>query len=303
MIKKLTTGILIAAAACACGGGGNTRNSADERPGALEMPSIPAGLTDPQLRADWLNIHFWDRMDWEDTSLSLDTAFMEQSFSNYVSIMPIASDSAMRAGVANLLDAAAAASPEVYDYVMSVADHYLYQADSPFMDERLYRPFMEYALRRNPDDPMAAGRLDDIARNAPGSTAPPFAVEGRDGRAVSLFDHGPQTGTVLMFYEPDCDRCLAAINAFAASERLTRAIADGVIRMIAVYIGSDRDAWREHAASLPDSWLVGIDSDGVIDSDELYMVRATPSFYVIAPDNTIILKDASPARTAEALGL
>lgn len=299
-LNKLILLLAIAGLAVGCG---QKEASVAVRPTEVKLPTIPAALTEPQQRADWLNIHFWDNMDWNDTSLSLDTAFMEQSFSNYTSVMSLVDENVAAEGVKNLLDAASQAPEGVYDYLMSIAEHYLYQADSPFLDEQLYQPFVEYALRRNPEDLRAAGQLDDIKRNAPGSVAPDFSVESRDGDRFSLYNHSAETATILMFYEPDCDRCLASISALQSSARLAQAIADDAIRMVLVYQGDDVDAWRNHAATLPQQWLVGIDSKNIIDDQELYLVRATPSFYLIAPDNRVMLKDASPSMLFSALNL
>ena len=42
---------------------------------------------------------------------------------------------------------------------------------------------------------------------------------------------------------------------------------------------------------MPPGWEVGMDEDGVIDSRELYLIRATPSFYLIGPDGKVMGKD------------
>lgn len=299
-LNKIILFLAIAIFAVGCG---QKEASEAMRPTEVKLPTIPATLTEPQQRADWLNIHFWDNMDWDDTSFSLDTAFMEQSFSNYTSVMSLANEDALNEGVSRLLNAAKKAPEGVYDYLMSIAEHYLYQADSPFLDEHLYRPFVEYALQRNQDDLRALSQLEDINRNAPGSIAPNFALMGRDGSRLQLYKHGDETATILMFYEPDCDSCKAAMKVLESSPRLGQAVSEGVIRIVVIYQGDDVDTWRNHAATLPQQWLVGIDSKNIIDDQELYLVRATPSFYLISPDNRVMLKDVSPSTLFSALNL
>lgn len=298
--------IMIAAVLFAggCGKSHNDPARAEASPAELALPDVPPSLTDPAARADYLVTHFWDKMNFGDRSLSLDTAFMEQSFSNFISVMPLGSADARTRGANALLDGASGAGDDVYRYVCSIAEHYLWEPESPFFSEDLYLPFVEYALRYSGgDDPLAAGRRDDIMCNRPGSAAPAFRIEGRDGRPVDLRDHGPRTATLLMFYEPDCELCNSAIELLASSETLAAAISDGSLRMVLVYLGSDRAMWAAHAAKFPGGWLAGIDSEGTVDDNELYLVRATPSFYLIDPTDRIVLKDAAAATVAAALGL
>ena len=74
---------------------------------------------------------------------------------------------------------------------------------------------------------------------------------------------------------------------------LGRAIAAGELQMLAVYVGEDRKLWQEHAATLPQEWLVGIDAERAVDRRELYNIGLTPSFYLIDAQGRVQTKDGT----------
>lgn len=74
---------------------------------------------------------------------------------------------------------------------------------------------------------------------------------------------------------------------------LGRAIAAGELQMLAVYVGEDRKLWQEHAATLPQEWLVGIDAERAVDRRELYNIGLTPSFYLIDAEGRVQIKDGT----------
>lgn len=285
----------------ACGGGADrkmAKPAAKNPDGSIALPAIPANLTTTGQRADYLALHYWDNLDFADTQLSLDTAFMEQSFVNYVTILPYASEKSRNDAISAILSRAARENRKARDFLLYVAERYLYDPESPVYNDALYKPFAAYMLTIG-NSPVAheACReiLRDIERNAPGSKAPSFSYTDRNG---TMRNFSPQDVplTVLMFYDPDCEHCVEAVSYLSRSEKLRNAISDKKLRLIAVYPGDDAVLWRKHASMLPEEWEVGIDKEGKIDGEELYQVRSTPSFYVVSADGIIQLKD-QPLRT------
>lgn len=300
----LTTCLLFATA---CGSKYNGKNGAGNTLPAssamteLPVPIIPDSLVTPDERAAYVVCHYWDAMDFTDPVMAGDSALVEQSFSNFIALLPYADPNNRQQAVSTLLDRAVNSTTDAYNLVMSTAEHYLWDPESPYCSEELYLPFVDYALTRNKEDIVYAYRRDVIIKNRPGSLAPDFKVRDRNGDNIRLHGHDSGTATLLMFYEPDCDRCNAAIEAMTADPGLNQAIAAGSLRLLAVYIGDNTDAWTKHASTLPQTWQVAIDSQSVIDNDELYTVRATPSFYLIDPSDTVILKDSPLAQILSSL--
>lgn len=300
----LTTCLLFAAA---CGSKYNGKNGAGNAlPDSsamteLPVPIIPDSLVTPDERAAYIVCHYWDAMDFTDPVMAGDSALVEQSFSNFIALLPYANPNSRQRAVSTLLDHAANGATNAYNLIMSTAEHYLWDPESPYCSEELYLPFVDYALTRNKEDIIYADRRDVIMKNCPGSLAPDFKVCDRDGDSISLRIHDAGVTTLLMFYEPDCDRCHAAIEAMETYPGLNNAIAAGTLRVLAVYIGDNTDAWTKHASTLPRTWQVAIDCKSAIDHDELYTIRATPSFFLIGPADTIILKDSPLAQILSAL--
>lgn len=268
----------------------------------LPLPAIPADLKTPEERADYLALHFWDAMDWRDHRLALDTVFVEQNFANYLSGLPYATDAGLTRAVSALMDTVSSAGTEQRDFLYGVAEKYLYQQDSPLRDERLFLAFVDWAIERSYDSERAEVRREDIMRNRPGSEAADFSYELRDGVRGRLSGLRGRR-VLLMFYEPDCDQCLDAEKRLAESAAFNRLVATGELQMLAVYVGHDRRLWSEHAAKLPASWIVGIDAAMKIDDEDLYHIGATPSFYLIDAEGTVMVKDAAFPAVANALRL
>ena len=67
------------------------------------------------------------------------------------------------------------------------------------------------------------------------------------------------------------------------------------------YPGENAEKWRSDLQELPSTWEIGMAPE--IDSEEIYIVRATPSYYLISPDGTVLLKDAPLPTLAATLGL
>lgn len=265
--------------------------AATATPRELPLPAVPDSLTQPAERADWLITHFWDAMDFADPAMCADSAMVEQTFANYLSVLPYASASARDAAVKALLDRG-------FETVMPLADDYLFNPASPIFSEALYLPFVSYAIDRRGEDWREAQR-ETAMKNMPGTPAPDIELTLPDGSKASLLD-GSGRPVILMFYEPDCPVCHAALDALRRSPAVGTAV-----RLFAVYIpeASGAKPWKQTAAEYPSTWQIGIDADRRIDSQQSYTVRAIPTFYLIDGDGTVRLKDAQLPAVAATLGL
>lgn len=55
----------------------------------LPLPSVPSGITTTEDRAAFVARHFWDALDFRSDPLAVDTAFMEQNFANFISVLAV----------------------------------------------------------------------------------------------------------------------------------------------------------------------------------------------------------------------
>ena len=265
----------------------------ETKPSELALPDVPDSLTLPEARAAYVVSHFWDKMDFADTALSLDTAFMEQSFANFASVLPLADSASVATGVDRLMSGAEAVAG-VRDFVAYIAEHYLYDPASPMYNEDSYI----YFLRRDLASPTLsdaekvrpAELLKGALKNRPGMTAANFSLITRDGRTAdlhSLVAANPGT-TVLIFYDPDCDTCHSVI------ERLSKATFTDGTQIIAVDAEGDRAQWDDTKASMPAGWTVAYATTPVLD-EELYLLPAMPTIYILDRDSRVLIKDADPS--------
>ena len=125
-------------------------------------------------------------------------------------------------------------------------------------------------------------------------TAANFSYVTRDGKRRSLRDTKVNGSLLLIFYDPDCDHCKEIMAELQANGTLSAAIVGGRMTVLAVYAGEDRELWQETAPSLPERWIVGLDTSD-LEEKGLYVLRAMPTLYLLDSDKKVILKDVLPA--------
>lgn len=255
----------------------------------LPLPAVPAELRTPADRADYVAMHFWDAMDFAD-SAALAPQEMAQNVANYLSVFPIMSgDSSRRAAAAQVVGAAAATEASATLFSQTIED-YLFGAASPVRDEKLYVVFLEEMLRAGyPDSVRTQWMLDMTAKNMEGTKATDFTFTDRKGKRHSLYDCLGKPA-ILFFYDPDCDICHAAAEEMERDALLSMRVEQGRAAIIAISPGELAE-WKKTKASFPQTWSDGCD-DNAIDDGELYMISEYPQFYLLAPDGTVLLKNA-----------
>lgn len=285
-----------------CGRAGDTSRS--EKPSeaepvvSLALPGVPARIQDSRERIRYLLEHYWDKMDWRDTELINNDGFMEQTMANYFGVLAKA-DSLVGAGALNRMIASASINPVALQKIVALSDKYLYEPESPMYDSEGYAMLLDQLLL----DPAGSGvpidvirhRHSQIMKNRVGHKASRFDFISRTGQRLT-FSPSAANGveTLLMFYDPDCNVCQEAGRMLGTSERLNSLIVQGRLRIVAVYpAGTELTKWKAHADSLPRNWTVGYSPGGVIDEEEIYVVRATPAIYLIDANGIVREKDIS----------
>ena len=270
----------------------------DEKEGAMELrlPEIPASIATPEEEIDYLALHFWENLDMRDTLQTRNGDFMEQNFSNYLSILPYASPEVRKGSVATFLKSMRK-DPPCYFLIEKLADSYLYDPNSPFYSEETYILFMEeYAASPLLEDyrrERYGARLEDALKNRPGSVAPDFEFITRGGEKINLHSLKNDSPLLLIFYDPECEHCHDILTALSASEQLRGLAQNGSLQVMAIYSGENRELWNASAPQLPDYWTVGYEN-GRIEEEELYVFRSLPVLYILDTDKRVLYKDAAP---------
>lgn len=246
----------------------------------VPMPSVPAELREPQLRANYIIEHFWDNAD----SLSAySRTALEQAFSNFISVFPIADEAAREAAVKNLMNKAQESHDE-YARMAEIADVYLYSIDSPVASDDYYILFLKEIVGSPVLDDTEKIRpqfqLENLLKNRPGMVAADFPFETLDARQTSVHAEAASLadGQEMLFilYDPDCGHCRKVMDELVKDPD----VVNGAMKVVAVYSGEERELWQKTAAKLPSSWVVGYE-DGTMQDEGAYAIRTLPTLYRI----------------------
>lgn len=263
---------------------------------SFPYPTLPAELRTPQERGTYLLVHYWDRFDFGDTALVRRPDITEQGFANFIDLLPRIDSVATEQGVEAFVERAFGTSvpPAVRSHFALLADHYLYDPNSPLRSDPLYILFLS-RMQHLPTFTAAererfAYRLRLLAKNQPGTVAADFAYIDRQGHKATLH-HTPAELLLLYFHDPDCADCHALTARLRADSLLQ---ASTGLRVLAVYPDADTPHWRDHPQPFPSTWMDAYSPSGEVADRQLYFLRATPSLYLLDRDKRVILKDTTP---------
>ncbi len=276
----------------AAGAGGGAAQ-ADTLPVAsvLQLPEIPDLLTGREARAEYAAERFFGPLAVADTSEA-----MEQNLANFAALAAEASGAVRRRAFAGMW----AKTPQpMAGRLAEIVEDYYYNPESPVYSSDM----MLDALIAADSAGLKAGEerrrllIDELRRNAPGTRAADIAYTDRKGRVRRLLDPGPMQ--LLIFYDPDCDHCAEEMAALARSGEISRAVADGRLRVTAIYPGADIRLWREHMKDLPEEWTTGMNADNPVGTQDGYIIRTTPQICLIGSDGIVIRRDMSAGMVME----
>ncbi|MDE5858650.1 MAG: DUF5106 domain-containing protein, partial [Muribaculaceae bacterium] len=204
----------------------------------LQLPDIPKNLTVPQERAAYLLLHYWDNMNWTDSSLINNDYFMEQNMSTYFDLFNHVSTNDIAPAVHKMIELASV-NPDAIEKICSISDLYLYDTQSPVMNEKYYRIIVESLLNSKKTSDYRSiilqATLNDLSKNAVGYPASSFNVTTRDDKKTNLSQLLNKSGrTILFFYDPDCEDCALAESLMQSNATINSAIAEGSLKIVAI---------------------------------------------------------------------
>jgi hypothetical protein len=109
------------------------------------------------------------------------------------------------------------------------------------------------------------------------------------GRTANLYSL--KADFVLIYINnPGCPMCRQIQEQLVASQIITAALADGRLKILAIYPDEDLTLWHEHP--LPKEWINGYDKGRRLEKDRLYDLRAIPAMYLVDRNKTVLVKDS-----------
>lgn len=203
--------------------------------GQLPLPTIPGSLTSPKDRANYVATHFYDSMNWNDTTMNSNREVM-QSWANFLSILPIADIDTARTALTSFMNSIPASKAE---YISDLADGYLYAIDSEMYNETFYLTALS-GLANNPSlskaqQEMYQSRHEYLARNAPGDIVSDISVqelygERNDFSIMTLAGKFPTV--MLLFYDPDCEDCHETMQTLSTDPHWVQMCQSGQLKIV-----------------------------------------------------------------------
>lgn len=293
----MRTIILVVAATvllAACKGKGKKEEAEAPKVYTFKPVSIPMTYSDPADQAQYLAKHFWDNFDFTDTAYIHLPEVTEQAFANYLQVLFRTPFQTASSSVKAMLKQAEK-KRAVFDYFTDMYDKYLYDPNSPMRNEELYVAVLE-ALLESPlldeDEKVRPNyRLEKAMKNRVGTVAADVEFTLASGKISRL--HAVKADYVLLFINnPDCPACKEYREQIVASFVATTLIAEGRLKVVALYPDEDVAAWKAYAPQMPENWINGYDHILSMKKQELYDLRAIPTLYLLDGEKKVLLKDA-----------
>lgn len=262
----------------------------------LPLPEVPSTLRTAPERADYILTHFWDSLDVNNNVVVKDTAYLEQAFVNYLSIMPYAgTEKAAAQGIDNLLHKISS-NNQLLNRLIYLTELYLREYDSPMRNDEIYLMFGD-AILHDTNLPLAQRErikynMHMAALNQIGTKANDFNFNDLDGNITSLYSLNHHPYLVILFYDPSCESCDATEQELMSSGTIAHLIDNGDIDILAISVEGEEFEWKRKIQDLPFNWKHGFD-DGNIRMENIYDLHSLPSLYLLDNDNTVILKDVN----------
>ena len=274
--------------------------------GSFPFPAIPEVLTSSEDRKAYLLTHYWEQLDFADSTLVNNRDVTEQGFVNFIALLldGTTPEELTRESLENWC-AGFVGKEHAQQVLTQTADSYLFNPNSPFYNEALYGIYLEALLGKLPQtDAMRSAyrfKLELVKRNKDKATD--FTYYQPDGTRRTLATTSVKNDRLLlMFYDPECESCHEILGQMAADTALTEAVQTGKLSVLAVYTEGNDEAWRKALPDMPEGWTVGTDREAV-KGGALYDLKAMPSLYLLDGQKTVLLKDAAYEKIRATLAL
>ncbi|WP_139265162.1 DUF5106 domain-containing protein [Bacteroides ihuae] len=263
---------------------------------AFTLPTIPAMLTTPEQRSNYLVKHYWDNFDFTDTSYIHRPEITEQAWVDYIDLLKYVTLPTTQSSVKELMIKAGSKEKKVFMYFTELADKYFYDPNSPMRNEEFYIPVLETMIATpilsKAEKIRPQARLELAHKNRIGTPAINFTYTLLSGARGTL--HGLSAEyTLLFFNNPGCHACEENIKGIKGSSIINQLIAEKRLKLLAVYPDEELDEWKRHLKEFPQEWINGYDRSATIKTKNIYDLKAIPTLYLLDKGKKVLLKDAN----------
>lgn len=261
-----------------------------------KVPQAPAMLSGQEQTDDFYARNWWRDFDFADTAqvaLS-DTAYMVRLFADWATVLERVPDSVGVRSVEQVMDRASASENTFGMFVMA-AREVLADPNSQWRDDELYMPVLRVRIASPFTDEATRERLryrlDILSQNRIGHKANNIRYTLFDGFEGTLYGIKAEY-TLVFINNPGCEMCRTVREEICASALLSRYIASGRLKVLAIYPDQDLDEWLRYRSEMPSTWINGYDRECVMRTEGTYNLTAIPSLYLLDSGKTVLVKDA-----------
>ena len=257
------------------------------------LPAIPAEITEPSQRATWLVAHFWDNFNFRDTAVLMTDDLLERCFVDYIDLLSLVSDDTRDQSIQSLLKKSED-ERHIFSFILKISAKYLYEPESPLLNEEYLIPFLHYALQSpllSDVEKISPGYLlDCISKNRTGNVASDFTYTLENGATGAL--HAIRSDYILIYFnDPECDDCKMLIKQLSRSTIVNQLSQSAQLKIITVYVNDDLEVWKKHANDVSPCWIYTYDAEQKINDELIYNIKRFPTLYLLDQDKRVILKD------------
>lgn len=284
---------------CSCKNGNASSQSKNETPQdtikSITMPAIPAMMTAPEQRADFLAKHYWDNVNFADTNYIHHPEVTEQAWADYCDLLNHVPLETARQAMRNVIDRTNI-EKKVFTYITDLADKYLYDPNSPMRNEEFYISVLE-AMIASPildetEKIRPQARLKLAQKNRIGTKALNFTYTLASGAQGSLYQL--KTDYLLLFINnPGCQACTETIEGLKNAPIINQLLKEKKLILLSIYPDEELDEWKKHLNEFPNEWINGYDKKFTIKEEQIYDLKAIPTLYLLDKEKTVLLKDAT----------
>jgi hypothetical protein len=259
----------------------------------LKMVEVPSIVSDPVERSKYILDHFWNVMNFNDTTYLSNIQGLNVHFSAYIEYLTTATANDAKASVIKLSDSILNGNPKIVSKFREMFETAFYEPNSIYKNEELYITVLEKFITSpkvsDAERIQMRYQLDLAYKNRLGTKALDFKFILENGESRNLYDISSEY-TLLIFIEPDCSSCKSVLAQMGVSSILSDL--SSKVKVLTIYAGNDFNKWMQFVPKLNKNWINGCDKEMKIMGSSLYDLRPAPSLYLLNKQKVVICKDA-----------
>ena len=249
-------------------------------------------------RSDFLRSHFFDNIDFADTTLLYSEIFYVSCTDYLTDYVSVPSDTSYIKAVDFILSKPAENSP-VYNYILNLFVNTFSDTEWEGTFVHLVDAYLEKnTCDQSPHNKTMSERAAVIHKLKPGNAAPEILMNDADGKPRSLFALKSKV-VLLIFWSSECLHCEEVMAQICQLYDTYKSLG---LEIFAVSADTDKTKWMEALRKNKMTWvnvcdLLGFQSPTI----ENYNAYSTPTFFVLDAQKIIVAHPYSPKEMSESI--